>query len=88
MLRVEKESTIPEETVRVVRRAFPKGNPYIRLRDALGPIFQDEDFVDLYPAKGQPGWSAWRLALVTVMQYMENLTDRQAAEAVRARLDW
>ena len=88
MLRVEKRYTIPEKTVQVVRRAFPKGNPYIRLRDALGPIFQDEDFVDLYPTKGQPGWSAWRLALVTVMQYMENLTDRQAAEAVRARLDW
>ncbi len=75
MLRVEKESTIPEEIVRVVRRAFPKGNPCIRLRDALRPIFQDEDFVDLYPTKGQPGWSAWWLVLVTVMQYVEDLID-------------
>ncbi len=88
MLKVEKEYAIPEETAQVVRQAFPKGNRYTQLRDVLGPIFRDEDFLDLYPKKGQPGWPAWRLALVTVMQYMENLTDRQAAEAVRARLDW
>ncbi len=88
MLRAEKEYSIPEETRRIVKKAFPKGNRYIRLRDEMGNLFQDSDFEALYPEKGQPGWSPWRLALVTVMQYMENLTDRQAAEAVRARLDW
>jgi len=88
MLKVEKKYIIPEETARVARKAFPKGNRYIQLRDKLGALFHDEDFVELYAKKGQPGWSAWRLAWVTVMQYMENLTDRQAAEAVRARLDW
>jgi transposase len=30
----------------------------------------------------------WRLALVTLLQFRENLSDRQAAEAVRARIDW
>jgi transposase len=44
--------------------------------------------VDLYSDEGQPGWSPWRLALVTIMQFAENLSDRQAADAVRARLDW
>jgi len=88
MLKVETDYSIPEETRRVVKQAFPKGNRYIRLRDELGTVFRDEDFEELYAERGQPGWSPWRLALVTVMQYMENLTDRQAAEAARARMDW
>jgi len=79
---------IPEETARVVRAVFPKGNIYIQLRDTLGTIYQDELFSDLYPDRGQPAYAPWRLALVTVFQFMENLTDRQAADAVRSRLDW
>jgi transposase len=79
---------VPEETVRVARAAFPKGHPYLTFRDALGTIFQDEDFTALFPAWGQPGLPPWRLALVTIMQFRENLADRQAAEAVRARIDW
>ena len=79
---------VPEETARVARAAFPKGHPYLTFRDALGTIFQDEDFTALFPAWGQPGLPPWRLALVTIMQFRENLADRQAAEAVRARIDW
>jgi transposase len=79
---------VPEETTRIARVAFPKGNPYVTLRDALGTIFQDTDFTALFPVGGQPGLPPWRLALVTIMQFRENLADRQAAEAVRARIDW
>src|SRR5713226_3075824 len=79
---------VPDETARVARAAFPKGHPYLTFRDALGTIFQDEDFSALFPAWGQPGLPPWRLALVTIMQFRENLADRQAAEAVRARIDW
>jgi transposase len=79
---------IPSETVRVVHAVFPKGNIYVHLRDTLGSIYQDELFEDLYPDRGQPAYAPWRLALVTVFQFMENLTDRQAADAVRSRLDW
>ncbi len=79
---------IPEETARVVRAVFPKGNIYIHLRDTLGTIYQDELFADLYPDRGQPAYAPWRLALVTIFQFLENLTDRQAADAVRSRLDW
>jgi transposase len=75
-------------TVRIAKAAFPKGNLYLRLRDELGTLYADEDFTHLYPTHGQPGLPAWRLALVTVMQFLENLSDRQAAEAVRARIDW
>jgi transposase len=87
-LRPHVVAPVPEETARVARAAFPKGNPYLILRDALGTIFQDDDFSDLYAHEGQPGLSAWRLALVTIMQFRETLSDRQAAEAVRARIDW
>jgi transposase len=79
---------VPEETARVARAAFPKGHPYLTFREALGTIFQDEDFASLYAHTGQPGFTPWRLALVTIMQFRENLADRQAAEAVRARIDW
>ena len=79
---------VPELTKEVARAAFPKGNPYLTLRDKLGTIFEDEDFVDLFPKHGQPALPPWRLALVTIMQFRENLTDRQAAEAVRSRIDW
>src|SRR5438876_3584731 len=79
---------VPDETARIAHAAFPKGHPYLTFRDALGTIFQDEDFTTLFPLVGQPGLPPWRLALVTILQFRENLADRQAAEAVRARIDW
>jgi len=79
---------VPEQTARVAHAAFPKGHPYLTLRDHLGTIFQDADFAALFPAWGYPGLPPWRLALVTIMQFREHLADRQAAEAVRARIDW
>ena len=66
----------------------PKGNVYITMRDQLGTLFDDEEFADLFPPQGQPAEAPWRLALVTVMQFAENLPDRQAADAVRSRIDW
>ena len=79
---------VPEETARVARAAYPKGNIYLQLRDEFGTIYEDEYFKDLYPLRGQPAEAPWRLALVSVMQFREGLSDRQAADAVRGRLDW
>src|SRR3954453_1824327 len=84
-LRPEPVGEIPAETVRVARAAFPKGTLVTRLRDEFSALYQDEDFHSLYPARGQPGLTPWRLALVTVFQFLEHLSDRQAADAVRAR---
>ena len=78
---------VPETTVRIARAAFRKGNVYMHMRDELGTIYQDTDFADLFPKVGQPAETPWRLALVLVMQFAENLTDRQAADAVRGRID-
>jgi len=79
---------VPEETADVARAAFPKGNTYRQMRDELGSIYTDDMFADLYPQDGQPAISSWRLALIMVMQFAENLTDRQAADAVRDRIAW
>ncbi len=79
---------IPSETARVARAAFPKGTVVMRLRDEFSTLYHDEDFRALYPSKGQPALTPWRLALVTVFQFLEHLSDRQAADAVRARIDW
>ena len=79
---------VPEETARVARAAFPKGTVYMTMRDELGAIFEDEDFAHLFPRRGQPAMAPWRLAMVTIMQFAEGLSDRQAADAVRARIDW
>ena len=81
-------SPVPEETARVARAANPKGNTYMLMRDELGSIYENPMFVALFPRRGQPAEAPWRLALVTVMQYMEGLSDRQTAEAVRERIDW
>ncbi|MFB7957502.1 IS1182 family transposase [Streptomyces sp. NPDC056045] len=79
---------IPEETARLARAVFPKGCLVMRVRDVLGPVFSDADFGELFPARGRPVVSPARLALVSVLQFAEGLTDRQAAHAVRSRLDW
>jgi transposase len=79
---------VPEATARVARRAFRRGNPYLLLRDELGPIFDDRDFLSIYGHAGHPATSPALLALVTALQYIENLTDEGAAEAVRSRMDW
>ncbi len=81
-------SEIPSETIRVAQLAFPKGNIYLKMRDELGVFYSVQDFSSLFSQKGQPAFSPWRLALITIMQYVEGLTDRQAADAVRGRLDW
>ena len=87
-LKLESSLTIPKETSRVAKAVFPNGNVYITLRDKMGSIFVDNDFVDLFPKRGQPAIPPWRLALITILQFGENLSDRQAANAVRARIDW
>ena len=79
---------VPENTVRIAKSAFPKGNIYMKMRDELGTFYQDSDFAELFSTRGQPAYSPWRLALIIVMQFAEGLSDRQAAEAVRSRIDW
>lgn len=79
---------IPENTKAVAHAAFPKGNVFMKMRDELKILYRDEDFAALFPKVGQPAEAPWRLTLVLIMQFMENLTDQQASEAVRGRIDW
>lgn len=79
---------VPEETLRVAKAAFPKGSLALRLREVLEGVYDDTLFAHLFSHRGPPAASPWHLALVTVLQFAENLTDRQAADAVRGRIDW
>jgi transposase len=79
---------IPSETARVARMVFPSGALAMQMRDELGPMYDDQMFADLFPTRGQPAEAPWRLALVTVLQFIEGLSDRQAAQAVRRCIDW
>lgn len=79
---------IPEDTARVATRAFPNGNIYIQLRDHFAMLYQNADFAHLFSHEGQPALAPARLALVSVMQFMEGLGDRQAADFVRDRISW
>ncbi|MGX7709243.1 transposase [Methylobacterium sp. Gmos1] len=72
----------------MARTAFPWGNAYLRLRDDLGTVFTDAQSTALFAARGRPAEAPWRLALVTVLQIAENLSNRRAAEAARGRIDW
>lgn len=87
-LRIITDWSIPEETARVAGLAFPKGNTYIKLRDELGPLYKDSAFASLFPVRGRPAESPGLLAMISVFQFAEGLTDRQAAEAVAGRIDW
>jgi transposase len=87
-LSIEDASSVPEQTRQIARAAFPKGNLYLRIRDTLGTFFTDTQFADLFAAQGQRAQAPWRLALVSVFQFAEGLSDRQAADAVRSRIDW
>ena len=80
--------SVPQETRRVAEAALPNGNRYMQMRDEIGTLFEDPQFADLFPPQGQPGIAPWRLALTTLFQFAEGLSDRQAAEAVRGRIDW
>jgi transposase len=86
-LKVEGNKEIPEDTVRVAKAVFRKGNRYIRLRDTFGELFSSEDFKLLFHAEGKPALGPARLALITLVQFAENLSDEGVAEAVRSRID-
>lgn len=75
-LRAKDEHPIPEATRWVARAAFPKGTLAMRLADRLGAIYHDKEFAALFPPRGQPALSPGRLALVTVLQFAEGLSDR------------
>ncbi|MDP9866022.1 IS1182 family transposase [Streptosporangium brasiliense] len=87
-LRPIEDHDIPEETARICAAAFPKGSLPIRLRDALGQVFRDAEFIGMFSRRGRPAVSPGRLALVSVLQFLEGLSDRQTADAVRGRIDW
>src|SRR5215831_3179884 len=79
---------IPDETTCVARAAFPHSTRVMQMRDHLGAIYHQSAFETLYPQRGKPAEAPWRLALITVMQFAEDLSDRAAANAVRSRIDW
>jgi transposase len=79
---------IPAETARVARAAFPHSTRFMQMRDHLGTIYNHTAFEALYPPCGKPAEAPWRLALITVMQFAADLSDRAAATAVRSRIDW
>jgi transposase len=87
-LRPQPVPPVPDETARVARAAFPGGNIYMLLRDELGTLAADKDFAPLFPTHGQPAAAPWRLALITIFQFIEGLSDRAAADSVRSRIDW
>jgi transposase len=78
---------VPEEAARVARTALPPGHLSLMRRDELGTRFTDDDFAALFPPRGHPAEAPWRLALVTIRPYVEEVSARQAAEAVRGRID-
>jgi transposase len=80
--------SVPESTAAVARIALRKGNRYMTIRNELSLFYSDQDFASLYPMRGQAAETPWRLALVLVFQFMEALSDREAADAVRGRIDW
>jgi len=72
-LKLERIGPFPEETARIARATFPKGNLYLHLRDGPGTLYQYDLFADLFPSRGQPAEVSWCLALVTAMPFLEGM---------------
>jgi len=87
-LQPQPSTPVPLHTRQVAQAAFPHGNRYVQLRDTLGTLYDDALFTDLFPQRGQAAQAPWQLVVVTLLQFAENLSDRQAADAVRSRIDW
>ena len=87
-LQAQPNYKVPEKTAEIARAIFPEGNLYMKLFDTFGSLFSDQDFAQLFPDNGQPAFSQVRLMLVLILQFVESLSDRQAADAVRTRIDW
>ena len=79
---------VPELTARVARASNPAGTTAMWVRDRLDGLWADEDFAGWYPRDGRPGISPAQLATVSVLQFLLDLSDRDAAEAVRCRIDF
>ena len=82
------DDPIPEETFQLTHAIYPDGNRLMQLRDHFGMLFENHQFSALFSHTGQPALAPARLALVTIFQFMEDLSDRQAADAVRLCIDW
>ncbi|MGW1196550.1 transposase [Streptomyces sp. NPDC002536] len=87
-LRPRSGELVPALTAQIARASNPKGTTEMWVRDRLDGLWHDEDFVDWYPRDGRPGLSPAQLATVSVLQFLLGLSDRQAAEAVRCRIDF
>ena len=87
-LHPQPSTPVPPQTRRVAQAAFPRGNCYLPLRDTLGTLYDDALFADLFPQRGQAAQAPWQLAVVTLLPFAENRSDRQSADAVRSRIDW
>jgi transposase len=87
-LKLQENFSVPDDTRRVALAAFPKSCACLRIGDVLGCVYQDKQFEALFSRRGQPAEAPGRLALATVLQFTEGFSDRQAADAVRGRIDW
>jgi len=87
-LQVQPVPAVPDDIAQVVRQILPASHPLVVIGDRLSDFVSDESFADLYPAEGKPALSPALLAMVTLLQYWEFLSDRQAAHMVISRLDW
>ena len=85
-LHPQPSTPVPLQTRQVAQAAFPHGNRYLQLRDTLDTLYDDAPFADLFPQRGQGARAPWQLAVVTLLQFAENRSDRQAADAVRSRI--
>ncbi|MEU2599643.1 transposase [Streptomyces hirsutus] len=79
---------VPSLTAQIARASNPDGTTAMWVGDRLNGLWHDEDFADRYPRDGRPGLSPAQPATVCVLRFLLDLSDRQAAEAVRCRIDF
>ncbi len=87
-LRPRSGEQVPSLTAQIARASNPCGTTAMWVRDRLDGLWRDEDFAGWYPRDGRPGISPAQLATVSGLQFLLGLSDRQAAKAIRCRIDF
>jgi transposase len=71
------------------RHLVPEGSVYAFLANHRKDVFPDELFADLFPSgRGRPSVPADQVATVMVLQVLEGLSDREAAQQLACNIAW
>lgn len=81
-------SSLPYDTLKTARIILGRENFYLKVGDNWETLLAGALSSDTKDGETTHNWMGFTLAIATLLQYKEKLSDRQAEEASRLRVDW